>query len=245
MKDNFSDQSAQYAIYRPNYPAQMFDYLFSLVQNKDCAWDCGTGNGQVASVLAQHFVKVQATDISENQLKNALKLPNIVYRQAAAEEPIFEDSQFDLITVGQAIHWFNFDVFFAQVRRTLKADGVFAVFGYGLMSIDKALNGVIKKLYEQVLGKYWDVERRFIDENYTSVPFPFAELNTPKFQINTVWTFDELIGYLNTWSALQHYKRENERNPIDLVLIELKEAWGDAAKRDVVFPVFLKVGYKS
>lgn len=245
MKDNFSDQSAQYAIYRPNYPTELFDYLFSLVQNKDCAWDCGTGNGQVASVLAQHFLEVQATDISENQLKNALKLPNIVYRQAAAEEPIFEDNQFDLITVGQAIHWFNFNVFFAQVRRTLKADGVFAVFGYGLISIDKALDSVIQKLYEQVLGKYWDVERRFIDENYTSVPFPFAELNTPKFQIDTVWTFDELIGYLNTWSALQHYKRENERNPIDLVLIELKEAWGDAAKRDVVFPVFLKVGYKS
>ncbi|MET4081140.1 ubiquinone/menaquinone biosynthesis C-methylase UbiE [Pedobacter sp. UYP30] len=242
MKDNFSMQSAEYALYRPNYPKALYDFLFDLVPSKDCAWDCATGNGQVARVLAQQFKMVQATDISENQLKKALELPNVSYRVAAAEEPIFENNQFDLITVGQAVHWFNFDAFYAQVNRTLKPNGVLAIFGYGLMTIDKALDAVIWKLYEQILGKYWDVERKYIEENYTSIPFIFEEIKTPELQITTTWTFDELIGYLNTWSALQHYKKANERNPIELILTELKEAWGDAAKKEVIFPVLLRVG---
>ena len=242
MKDNFSMQSAQYALYRPNYPTALYDYLFDLVPSKDCAWDCATGNGQVARVLAQKFKMVQATDISENQLKNALELPNVIYRIAAAEEPIFTDQEFDLITIGQAVHWFNFDSFYAQVKRTLKPNGIVAIFGYGLMTIDKELDAVVWKLYEQILGKYWDVERRYIEENYISIPFPFTEIESPKFQISASWTFDELIGYLNTWSALQHYKKANERNPIEFVLTELKEAWGDNAKKEMVFPVLLRVG---
>lgn len=245
MKDNFSIQSSDYATYRPTYPKALYDYIFSFIKHTNSAWDCGTGNGQVAQELAKRFTNVQATDISENQLKNALNMPNITYQLAAAEEPIFREGQFDLITVAQAIHWFNFESFYQQAKVTLKPGGVLAVFGYGLMNIDIALDAVILKLYEQVLGKYWDVERRYIEENYTSVGFPFEELERQNFEIKTSWTFDELIGYLNTWSALQHYKAANDRNPLDLVMIELKEAWGNTVKREVTFPVFLKIGIKE
>jgi len=242
MKDNFSTQSAEYAIYRPTYPQELYDFIFSLVDEKDAAWDCATGNGQVARVLAQHFQQVYATDISEKQLSQALKLPNILYKVEAADRADVPDQSFNLITVAQAIHWFNFDAFYAEVRRALKADGVIAVIGYGLMLIDKKIDPVIHKLYEDILGKYWDSERRYIEEGYKTIPFPFEEIEAPHFQIKTTWNFSQLIGYLNTWSSLQHYKKANERNPLEYLLTELKEAWGDDAEKDLRFPILLRIG---
>jgi len=242
MKDNFSTQSAEYAMFRPTYPQELYDYLFSLLKNANAAWDCATGNGQVARVLSRYFKKVYATDISENQLKNALQLPNIIYSIGPAEQTSFANDSFDLITVAQAIHWFNFEAFYTEVKRTLKPDGLFAVIGYGLMHIDKKVDTVVHKLYEDVLGKYWDPERRYIEENYQTIPFPFDEITAPHFQIKTTWSLNQLIGYLNTWSALQHYKKANDRNPLEYLFTELKSAWGDAAEKDVHFPVLLRVG---
>lgn len=177
MKDNFSTQSAEYAIYRPTYPQELFDFLFSLVNQKESAWDCATGNGQVARVLAQHFAGVYATDISEKQLSQALKLPNVVYSVESSEKANVPDVSFDLITVAQAIHWFNFDAFYSEVKRTLKPNGLLAVIGYGVMVIDKKVDQVVHKLYEDILGKYWDSERIYIEEGYKTIPFPFDEID--------------------------------------------------------------------
>ena len=242
MKDNFSTQAAEYAIYRPTYPQELYSYLFSLVDQKDAAWDCATGNGQVASVLAQYFKDVYATDISEKQLSQALLLSNVVYRVESSEKANVPDASFDLITVAQAIHWFNFGAFYSEVKRTLKPNGLLAVVGYGLMFIDKKVDKVVHKLYEDILGRYWDSERRYIEEGYKTIPFPFEEITAPHFQIKTSWNFSQLIGYLNTWSSLQHYKKANDRNPLEYMFTELKEAWGDDAVKDVHFPILLRVG---
>ncbi|WP_231460489.1 class I SAM-dependent methyltransferase [Pedobacter sp. Leaf132] len=242
MKDNFSNQAADYAIYRPTYPKELYDFLFSLVVNKKAAWDCATGNGQVARELALHFEGVYATDISKKQIEQALKLPNIVYQVESSDKANVDDDSFDLITVAQAVHWFNFDAFYSEVKRTLKPDGIFAIIGYGIMHIDKKVDAAVHKLYEDFLGKYWDPERRYIEENYKTIPFPFEEITAPHFLIKTRWNFNQLIGYLNTWSALQHYKKANERNPIEYMFTELKEAWGSDAEKDVRFPVLLRVG---
>ncbi|MDO8971529.1 MAG: class I SAM-dependent methyltransferase, partial [Saprospiraceae bacterium] len=112
MKDNFSTQSAGYARFRPGYPAQMFDFLFQNCANFGAAWDCATGNGQIAEVLATRFQLVEATDISANQLKNAVQKPNIHYQVGSAETPGFPAHSFDLVTVGQAAHWFDFEQFY-------------------------------------------------------------------------------------------------------------------------------------
>ena len=242
MKDNFSTQAAEYAIYRPTYPGEMYDFILSLVKNRNTAWDCATGNGQVARELALHFDNVYATDISKKQIEQALKLPNIVYQVESSDNVNATDNSFDLITVAQAIHWFNFDAFYTEVKRTLKPDGIFAVIGYGIMSIDKKVDKAVHKLYEDFLGKYWDPERRYIEENYKTIPFPFEEITAPHIFIKTRWSFNQLIGYLNTWSALQHYKKANERNPIEYMFTELKEAWGSDAEKEIRFPVLLRVG---
>jgi ubiquinone/menaquinone biosynthesis C-methylase UbiE len=241
MKDNFSVQSAGYAQFRPTYPSELYDFLFSLLSEQHTAWDCATGNGQVARELARNFTDVYGTDISQNQLSHAVQKDNITYLLQSSDKSTFEDNTFDLITVAQAIHWFNFDAFYAEVKRTLKPFGVFAAFGYGVMQINEELDIIIHKLYKTILGPYWDEERKYIDQGYHTLPFPFQEVPVPELSIKTSWNFEQLSGYLNTWSAVQHYKKANDSNPLDLVISDLQDAWGDA-ERDVIFPILMRVG---
>jgi ubiquinone/menaquinone biosynthesis C-methylase UbiE len=235
MKDNFSQDSKQYAQFRPRYPKDLFDHLLSLVKEKNTAWDCGTGNGQVAGVLADHFTNVYATDISQQQINEAIKLPNIFYSVQPAEKTSFHEKEFDLITVAQAIHWFRFDDFYAEVKRTLKPGGIIAVIGYGPIQTIKPLQEIIDHFYKNIIGSYWDAERHYIDELYQTIPFPFEEITMPVFTMSYQWTLVQLTGYLGTWSAVKHYIKQHQTDPVALIQKELSGAW--PATPSISFPV--------
>jgi ubiquinone/menaquinone biosynthesis C-methylase UbiE len=244
MKDNFSTQANAYAMFRPHYPAAMIAAIISHVKSRDTAFDVATGNGQVAALLSKDFKLVYASDISARQIGNAIQKPNIIYKVEAAETTSFTNNQFDLITVAQAIHWFDFDRFYAEVYRILKPDGVFAVLGYGLFYANAHVDAILKEFYYNIVGPYWDSERRYVDEMYQTIPFPFDEIAVPEFKNQFVWDFEQLTGYLETWSATQHYIKATGHNPIDLIREELRMAWENSTK-EVVFPLLLRIGTKK
>lgn len=242
MRDSFSSRSDLYAKYRPLYPAELYKWLLSHVKEKKYAWDCGTGNAQVAAELSKYFEKVFASDISEQQLAEAIKRTNIEYSVQPAESSNFSNSQFDLITVAQAIHWFDFEKFYNEVRRTLKPDGTVAIIGYGLIKINPVLDAIIQHFYENIVGRYWDAERRYIDELYTTIPFPFKERAAPVFAIVDDWTFDHLLGYFSTWSAVKNYIKHRNEDPIPLISDKLRSAWGNERLIKISFSILLRVG---
>jgi SAM-dependent methyltransferase len=241
MKDNFSKQSAGYAQYRPQYPHDLFTYLRSIVSPHDAAWDCATGNGQIASGLAPFFKDVYATDISQNQLNHAKQAPNIHYSIAQAEHPPFADHSMNLITVAQAIHWFDFDAFYAEVQRILKPGGVFAIIGYGNPQIDDVIDAVFNKFYTGAIDPYWDPERKYIDEHYQTIPFPFTPIEHPLFEIQHLWTREQFMGYVRTWSAIEHFKADQGFDPSPELEAELATIWPDDTHLPVHFPMFLRV----
>jgi ubiquinone/menaquinone biosynthesis C-methylase UbiE len=242
MKDNFSVQSGEYAKYRPAYPAALFEFMDGIVPSKEKAWDCGTGNGQVAGALAQIFDQVFATDISHSQIDNAVRRHNITYSLQPAESTDFSDRMFDLVVVAQAIHWFDFEKFYAEVTRTAKEHALIFVVGYGMLTVSQPVDNIIAHFYEHVIGQYWDKERKYVDENYATIPFPFAEIPAPRFANTVHWTREHLIGYLNTWSAVQHFIRQNGSNPVDELDTELKQHWAEGQTKEVQFPLLLRVG---
>jgi len=242
MKDNFSSVSDSYAKFRPNYPPAIFDFLYPLLHNKACAWDCGTGNGQLAAELAKDFIQVYATDISQSQLDHAKQAENIHYSLQPAERTNFEASTFDLITVAQAVHWFDFDQFYAEVRRVSKPNGLIALLGYELIHITPEVDKVVRHFYKEIIGEFWDPERRYLEQKYQTIPFPFRELETPEIYNIKLWHFETLIGYLKTWSAVQHFITAKGFDPVDVIEAELREAWGTAEVRKVSFPILFRVG---
>lgn len=245
MKDNFSQQAGLYAKYRPAYPPKLINYLVALTNRNNLAWDCGTGNGQVAAMLSPHFKEVIATDMSEQQLKYAQKAGNIIYRKESAENSSLPDESADLITTAQAVHWFDFELFYKEVNRVLKKNGVFALFGYGLIKVNPEADKLIHHFYHNIVGNFWDEERRYIDENYQTLPFPFKEIVTPQFQVVKLWGLREITGYLRSWSAVQHYLKNNQKDPVDLIEEKLKLLWPGSGKAEVTFDVLLRVGMKE
>lgn len=241
MKDNFSNQASQYSQFRPHYPKELIDHILSFVHNRDTALDVATGNGQVAISLSKHFHTVYATDISEKQLLQAPKVLNVIYKNQSAEATDFHDHQFDLITVAQAIHWFDFNKFYAEVNRILKPDGIIAIIGYGLLATNPHSDKILLDFYQNIVGPFWDAERKYIDDHYKTIPFPFEELETEAFSNVFTWSFDQLIGYLETWSAVEHYKAHHNQNPIDLVREALEASW-ESHDQKVTFPMLLRVG---
>lgn len=242
MKDNFSVSPEQYAKYRPDYPQAMFDFIYPLLNEKVKAWDCGTGNGQVALELSKDFQIVEATDISEQQLKHAFQGDNINYSTQPAEKTNFEDNTFDLITVAQAVHWFDVDKFNEEVKRVGKPNSIIALIGYELNNITPEIDAVIRHFYKNIIGEYWDPERKHIQNRYQQIPFPFKELETPEINNIKLWKFEHLLGYLNTWSAVKHFINKNKYNPITEIEAELREAWGNVEVRRVIFPIIFRVG---
>jgi len=243
MKDNFSTQAATYAQFRPRYTENIFKPINDECVEKNTVWDCATGNGQAAVILAQHFKKVFATDISQKQIDNAMPADNISFSVASAENANFDKNSFDLIVVAQAVHWFNFEKFYDNANQFLKKDGIIALVGYGVHSVNAEIDFIVNNFYEETIGPYWDTERRHIERHYTTIPFPFDEIKIPETQMPFDISFEAFIGYLNSWSAVQHFKNKNNYNPVELIEKPLKNIWGDGL-RQINFPVFYRVGKK-
>jgi hypothetical protein len=242
MKDNFSAQAVLYAQYRPAYPPELFKYISNFVANKNTTWDCGTGNGQSAIALSKYFKKVIATDISSKQIEQAEKVSNIFYSVQPSGHTNIESNSVNLITVAQAIHWFNFENFYAEVKRVATRSAFIAVWTYSFLQIDEAIDQIIRNYHFNFLGNYWDAERKYVDDEYKNIPFPFERINTPQFFIEKQWSLMELEGYLNTWSVLQKYIAANASNPVPDLINSIKPLWGTETKRKIIFPVHLLLG---
>lgn len=241
-KDYFSRQSKAYAAFRPTYPEELYAFIFRHLEDRSCAWDCATGNGQVARRLADHFDAVYATDISQQQLDQAVAASNIFYSAAPAELTPFGDNQFDLITVAQALHWFDLPSFYKEANRTAKSGGLLAVWGYGLLTVDPVIDELFLDFYNHKTGPYWDPARRLVENHYRDVSFPFEEIPCPDFNISVQWTPDQFGGYLQSWSATQKYIAKHGVNPVPSFMDSLRDVWGKDESKRVSFPVFMKLG---
>ena len=247
FKDHFSGHAHQYSNARPTYPDNLFEYLNTLVKSHDLAWDCATGNGQAAVKLAPYFKTVIATDGSKTQLDEATPCANVQYRVAMAENSGLDSHSVDLITVAQAVHWFDFNKFYQEAKRVLKPNGIIAVWCYVLFYTDNvAFNFLINSFYTDIVSPYWPPERKYLDEAYTTIPFPFTEITSiPKFSIVNHWSCKQIINYLQTWSGVKAYEAHFKENPVEKWLLpRLADCISDMEKPlTVTMPLAMKVGY--
>lgn len=242
--DHFTAVAAHYAQSRPTYPDALYAWLAAACPGHALAWDVGAGNGQASLPLAAHFDHVLATDLSAEQIANAEAHPRIEYRVAPAERSGLPAHGADLVTVAQALHWFDRPAFYAEVRRTLVAGGLLAVWSYGLLTLhDDVLDDIVRRFHGETVGPYWPPERRLVDEGYQSLDLPFEHVEPPHFSMYADWTLDHLVGYLTTWSAVQRARVATGRDPVAGVVEPLRAAWGrEGNERRVEWPLTLHVG---
>ena len=240
FKDHFSGHADRYRDARPHYPAELFVWLAQQCAAHELVWDAGCGNGQASVALAQHFDAVYATDPSAAQITNAIAHPRVRYAVEPGEQCGLPDASVDLICIAQALHWLDHPRFFAEVRRVAKAGAFFAALGYGLATVTSEIDAVVYELYEPILGPYWPAERRHIELRYDTIAFPFAASANDNFAMAHAWTVDQYAAYIETWSALQRYRKAHSEDPLPAFVARLRAAWGDAPTRTVRWPLFLR-----
>ena len=245
-QDHFSQASKSYRTFRPEYPQELYDWILESCLIRDNAWDCATGNGQVAKVVAQYFDQVIASDISAQQLQHAHQGEKIIYLQNRSEQTDFLDSSFDLITVAQAIHWFDHAAFNKEVKRVLKSNGILAIWGYHLLRINKQVDAIIDHFYHEIVGPYWAVERTHIDQRYEdiSIDLPLLESRND-MSIEVEWNRDHLLGYLSTWSASRSFTADQGENPVAIIQPEIEKLWQENQILKVKIPLFGKLYRKE
>jgi SAM-dependent methyltransferase len=243
FQDHFSGHAASYAQARPTYPAALFDWLAMQVRGRGQAWDAGCGNGQASVALAAQFARVFATDPSASQVAAATPHPRVAYAVEAAEACSLPDASCDLVTVAQALHWFDQDRFHAQVARVLRPNGVFAAWSYERCSVTPDVDAVFERVYGAELGAWWPPERRHVEARYATLPFPYAELPAPAFELRCDWTLAQYLAYLRSWSACQRRLQAEGVDAVGLHADAFAAAWGDpGAVRAVRWSLLLKAG---
>jgi SAM-dependent methyltransferase len=243
FRDLFSRQSETYATARPTYPDSLYEFIASVAPRRRLAWDCGTGNGQAARDLARWFDKVIATDASAAQIANAVPVNNVEYRVASAEASGLAGSLVDVVAVAQALHWFDVDRFYQEVRRVTVPGGLIAVWSYGSPSVGRDAEPELRRFEQETLGRYWDSRRRWVDEGYRNIPFPFTELPAPSLELRMEWTLSQLGGYLRSWSAVAKFVVERGFDPVAPLLERIGTHWGSSeGTRVVTWPLAIRVG---
>lgn len=247
FSDHFSAVASEYAEYRPRYPELLFDWLAGLPARRELAWDCATGSGQAAVALASRFEKVIATDASAGQIAAASSHPRVDYRVAPAESSGLDPGSVDLVTVAQALHWFDRPAFYAEARRVLRRDGVVAAWTYGHPTLDEPrTDAALQRFYSETVGPYWPKERALVDAGYSTIDFPFRQVEAPAFEMETRWSLDLLLGYVATWSAVTRYRAAKGEDPVPELARTFAAAWGSPEDaRRIAWPLTLRVGRRG
>ncbi|MET0985361.1 MAG: class I SAM-dependent methyltransferase [Steroidobacteraceae bacterium] len=244
FKDHFSGHAAAYRHARPDYPDELFAYIASLTPTHELAIDCACGNGQASAGLAQHYAQVIGNDASVQQIRQSPARSNILLLACTAERQALRAGVADVFAVAQAAHWLDFVRFYPEVRRVLKPDGALVLCGYGLARVEPAIDAVVQWFYKDVVGQYWPPERRYLEEEYRTLPFALAEIPAPQLSMTHAWTLDEYLAYIETWSAVQRYRSARRADPLPDLRSRLTPRWNSTeARRSVVWPLYLRVGY--
>ena len=246
FKDHFSPLAANYARFRPRYPSALFDYLAQSCRRCECAWNCACGNGQATLDLAARFNAVIATDASAAQISAAPAHPSVRYHVACAEASGLDLASVDIVTVAQALHWFELAPFYAEVERVLRPQGVLAAWTYGVVHVQgDSIDRLVQEFYWDTVQPYWPPERRLVESGYRSLSFPYAELKPPPFQMQEHWSLRQLIGYTRSWSATARYVEQNGVDPAAHLEKSLQSEWGDPdSVRRIDWPLSLRIGVK-
>lgn len=242
--DHFSGVAADYATFRPQYPAALFDWLASVCRRHEVAWDCACGSGQASRPLASHFGLVVGTDASPAQVAAAEADTATRFVVAASEHVPLAGGSVDLVSVAQALHWFVGETFYAEVRRVVRSGGVFAAWTYGMPQIvSEDVERVVHDFINGPLEPFWPPEVKMVLDGYASIELPFEELKPPSFEMQVEWPFAGFLGFVRSWSAVGRYLEERGEDPLPRFAAELAALWrGEDDVLQVSYRLALKAG---
>lgn len=241
--DHYSEGAANYRRSRPSYPAALIDWLAAFAGGRTLAWDAGCGSGQLSVPLARAFERVVASDASPEQVRVGRVHPRVHYRVARSDESGLPDAVVDLSVAAQAAHWFDLDAYFSEVRRVARPGSGVALVTYGRPRLTADLDGLLEHLHTVELAPFWPEERRHVEQQYRSLPFPFDEVPVPELEMTHRWDLARFRGYVESWSAVRAWRAREGDDGLVRFSEALAEGWREPDEpREVRWPISVRAG---
>ena len=183
----------------------------------------------VCFVFNRFCTKVIAIDVSANQLSHAIRKDNIDYQWRTAEDLSFLPSNsIDLITTATTLHWLEIEIFLEEAKRVLRPyTGTLAVWTYALGTLDNPMaDAVYQEFHHILLFPYWNMKRWLADDYYQSlVPLLPYKTTLRQFTIEnrTETTLGHFLGFIESLSACQTYRKQNGEKAFEEILKNLRE----------------------
>ncbi|KAJ6677890.1 hypothetical protein OIU85_008468 [Salix viminalis] len=226
--DLSSEEAVVYSEARPRYPSEWFSMLAALTPQHSVAWDVGTGNGQAAISVAEVYEKVIATDISDEQLKQAIPHPQVQYVHTPLEMSDDElvsliggENSVDLITAATAVQWFDLDRFYPIVKRVLRKPG-----------------GIIASQSFKIASQC-----------YKTLPFPFESVGVGcegkplELDMHKVMSFQGLLKFLSSLPVVHIAKEQGVDLLPEELLKDFERAWGEPESvRTATYKTYMLAG---
>ena len=107
---------------------------------------------------------------------------------------------------------------------------------------DSGANEKLKDFYITDTGPYWDAERKYVENRYDTIPFPYKRIGYRTYSMFYQWTPEQMAGYLKSWSAIQHFIRIRGFDPVHPFYTSLLELWPAGTGKPIEFPITVIVG---
>ncbi|KAL4351640.1 hypothetical protein GQ457_06G035260 [Hibiscus cannabinus] len=256
MAGLFDQQADLYLDARPTYPSHWYSMLAARTPRHSLALDVGTGNGQAAIGVAEHYDAVVGTDVSEAQLQHAIPHPKVTYLYTPSSisdddflSSIGGENSVDLITVAQAVHWFDLPKFYSLVSRLLRRPGgILAVWCYNDIVVSPTFDPVMKRFHDTTLP-YWNPNIQYLFDGYKTLPFPFESVGLGSegkplaLDIPKKLTLEGFLRMLRSWSAVVTAKDQGVDLLSENVVKGFESAWGGSnLVRSIAYKAFMLAG---
>ncbi|KAK4319005.1 hypothetical protein Pmani_010090 [Petrolisthes manimaculis] len=226
-----------YSKFRPRPPTSLTPRIVSYLKEKydgplTAATDVGCGSGQTTHILTSHFKHVTGLDISQAQINQANTLndnPHVSFKVSGAESLPFAATSLQLVTAGQACHWFDMKKFYDEVDRILVPGGVLALYGYLFPEpintrADNKLKEILKQVYKEELSGY--IQKGSEDvylnnyklDKYNMIYYKHSQIRDESHYTDRTVTVADLTGYIGTWSGLQNFRQDKGEEAAQKVL---------------------------
>lgn len=242
--NDFASEGASYAVGRPIYPDSLYSWIADQSGQRKLVWDCGAGSGQASHGLARHFDRVIATDSSLEQLNHAQSHPRISFLHCSAEMPDDAVRGFNAVCGACAVHWFDLEAFYKNVRRLASRNAVIAVWTYEWPWTDSSeVNEELAFIKDKMLDDYWPVQSSLYLNHYKDLTFPFQQITPPTFHCSVGSSLDDLCRFIFTWSPIKRYIAANGFASLDRIRSRLETAWlAHPPDGQLTLPLYMKVG---
>jgi len=195
-KKRFSSRVANYIKYRPNYPIEIIDFLEKkeiLAKNTVIA-DIGSGTGTLTRIFLDHRNRVYGVEPNKDMREAAEKIlqeyTNFTSIEGSAEFTGLEENSLNLITAGQAFHWFDIEEAKKEFKRILKPSGNVVLIwnnrAKGGTSFNRDYESFMLKYgtdYKEVMQKEGNVKHFFTYQKESFYNFQELDFNSFKGRV--------------------------------------------------------------